>query len=214
MKLLSVQLARSTWLVDVREFNPRGLSPFASLVPALVQEYRFAEYPREADDPQRGMRFARGQYVTKAGETLAVDLSVFSDGVVADTTATTEDSDQFLDDITSLLPRLGYSFDVSSVRRRVYLSQLFVQSPLRLALVDPRLASFGKKLTEAVGHESRFEFSAFELWPDQTRVFKPAKFSFQRQLGDPPSGDRYWSQAALSTDKHLGLLGELEAALA
>jgi hypothetical protein len=55
--------------------------------------------------------------------------------------------------------------------------------------------------------------AAIELWPDQAQALKPANFSFQRKIGEPSSSDRYWSQAAVPTDRHLELLEELEAIL-
>jgi hypothetical protein len=213
MKLISVQLARSTWLADVNEFNPRGLNLFAALVPALIENYKFKVYPKETDDFQNGMRFSKGEYVNKSGEPLMVELTIFNDGVVADTNASTQDCDEFLVDITESLPGLGLSFDPDMIRRRIYLSQLLVKGSPQLNAISQKLNAFGKQLSEAVGHNSHFEFSAFEFWPDQTQVLRPANFSFQRKAGGPFSSDRYWSQAPLPTDKHLELLNELETLL-
>jgi hypothetical protein len=74
------------------------------------------------------------------------------------------------------------------------------------------LAEFANRLSSAVGG-TVFDMAAIELWPDQAHALKPANFSFQRKIGEPSNSDRYWSQAALPTDRHLELLEELEAIL-
>ena len=108
MKLVSVQLARSTWLADINEFNPRGLDPFADLVPHLTDTYKFKKVPQETDDFSKGMKFERGEYVTDGGEPLMVELTLYNDGVVADTIfLSTKASDEFLEDLAKSLPSLG-----------------------------------------------------------------------------------------------------------
>jgi len=214
MELISVQLARSTWLADVNEFNPRGLNLFARLVPNLIEEYKFKVFPKEGDDFAQGMKFSKGEYVNQNGEALMVELVIFNDGVVDDTNASTQNSDDFLKGIAESLPNLGLSYNPEMIRTRVYLSQVFVRCSARMSAVSQKLSDFGRRLSGAVGQQSHFEFSAFEFWPDQTQSFKPAIFSFQRKTGTAFSENRYWSQAALPTDKHLELLDELEAILA
>jgi hypothetical protein len=210
MKLISVQLARSTWLADINEFNPRGLNMFADLVPHLVESYKFKTVPQETDDFSKGMKFGRGEYVTESGEPLMVELTLYNDGVVADTNSSTTASDEFLEDIAKSLPSLGLSFDSEMIRRRLYISQVFVKSVVDMDAAFAKLKAFSARLSDLVG--SPYDFSAFELWPNPNQVVKPANFSFQRRQGDI-AGDRYWSQAALKTDKHIELLRELEAIL-
>jgi hypothetical protein len=81
-----------------------------------------------------------------------------------------------------------------------------------LSALNPRLAEFASRVSSAVGG-TVFDVAAIELWPDQAQALKPANFSFQRKIGEPSNSDRYWSQAALPTDRHLELLEELEALL-
>ena len=96
------------------------------------------------------------------------------------------------------------------IRRKLYISQVFVKAEVNMDAAFAKLKAFGSRLSELVGNQ--YDFSAFELWPNPNQVVKPANFSFQKRQGDI-SGDRYWSQAALTTDKHIELLNELEAIL-
>jgi hypothetical protein len=99
------------------------------------------------------------------------------------------------------------------VRRKVFVSQLNVRCSKPLSVLNPKLTEFAGDLSSAVGIGT-FDIAAIEFWPDQTQVFKPVNFSFQRKAGEPANSDRYWSQAALSTDKHLEILDKLESLLA
>src|SRR5262249_5748981 len=115
MRLISVQLARVTWLADVNEFNPRGLNIFSELIPMLVQEYKFKNFPKEGDDLQSGLKLMKGEYVNNQGDTLSVDMTVFNDGVVADTVASTEASEEFLSEVTVSLSGIGFAFEAEMI---------------------------------------------------------------------------------------------------
>jgi hypothetical protein len=110
-----------------------------------------------------------------------------------------------------MLPDLGFAYDTSMIRRKGYLSQLHVKSSVDLGVLNPKLTEIASKLS-LISHIP-FSVAAVELWPDQTQSNKPANFSLQRKIGEPPSSDRYWSQAGMPTDKHLQLLEEIETLL-
>jgi hypothetical protein len=211
MKLVSVGLARSVWFMDVSELNPGGKDIFTEVVPALVQDYSFKIYPQHGGDFKEGMKFVNGVFTASRGDSLTVALTVWNDGIAADTYVSTKDSDEFLEEVLGTLPDLGFSYEPTMVRRKAYLSQLSVKSTVDLNVLNPKLVEFAKKISSA--SQTTYNLSAVEFWPDQTQPIKPANFSFQKKLGESPS-DRYWSQAGMSTSKHLELLEELEAILA
>lgn len=96
------------------------------------------------------------------------------------------------------------------MRRKIYVSQLNVKCKGDLNSLNPALAEFANQLS-AASNGTSFGVAAVEFWPDQTKAIKPVNFSFQRKIGEPLDSDRYWSQAPLSTDKHIELLERLEA---
>ena len=213
MKLLSVQLARSVLVFDTAEINTRGKNIFTDLVPKLVASYHFKNVPQEGGDFSKGIVLGSGTFTNSKHDPLQVGLTIWSDGIAADSTSSTNDADEFLESATGVLPGLGYRFDAGMVRRKTYHSQIIVQCRKSLSALNPQLDGFSKKLKEATGQQIDFGFAALEFWPDQTQIFKPVNFSFQRKTGDPFTGDRYWSQAGLPTDKHLELLDQLESFL-
>lgn len=213
MKLLSVPLARSLWFFDTAELNPRGKNIFVDLIPSLIETYEFKQFPKEGEDFKDGMKFASGTFTNSASDDLQVAMAIYGDGIAADTYSSTKDSDEFLEQAAKVLLDLRYAYDPSMVRRKSYFSQVVVRCAHQLASLNPKLEAFAKKISEAGGGETAFGCGALEFWPDQTRSNKPANFSIQKRAGDAFSDDRYWSQAGLSTEKHVALLGELEALL-
>lgn len=212
MKLLSVALARALWFFDPNELNPGGKDFFVHLFPALLENYKFKTYPKPGEDFSQGMKFTNGEFVKEDGTVLALNISIFSDGIAADTFSSTKDSEDFLKSALSQLPDLGFSYDQDMIRRKTYLSHLNVKCARPLHLLNPGLIEFAHRLSTAAGGTG-FDVAAIELWPDQTHTTKPGNFSFQRKLGEPLNSDRYWSQAALPTHKHVELLEQFEMLL-
>ena len=212
MKLLSVGLARAMWSFDTTELNPGGKDLFARAVPAIVEDYKFRTFPHPGDDFSQGMKFVNGRFVKDDGTVLAINCTLFSDGVVAETYSSTADAEEVLGEILGSLPDLGFDFNPDMVRRKFYVSQLNVKCEKPLSALNPKLVDFANRLSSAVGGTT-FNFSAVEFWPDQTLVLKPANFSFQHRINDPHGTDRYWSQAALPTEKHFEFLQEFELLL-
>lgn len=210
MKLLSVGLARSLWLLDTNELNPGGKDLYKHLFPALIEDYKFKTHPKFGDDISQGMKFTNGEFVKEDGTVLVVNATIFSDGLGAETYSSTKDSDEFMEEVLASLPDLGFAYEANMIRHRAYVSQLNVKCSKRLDALNPKIADFARRLSPA---GTIFDFSAVEFWPDQTRTLKPASFSLQRKIGDPHDSDRYWSQAPLPTEEHLELLQEFEALL-
>ncbi|MGD0776427.1 MAG: hypothetical protein ABSC05_26720 [Candidatus Solibacter sp.] len=212
MKLLSVGLARALWFMDVNELNPGGKDLHTHLFPSLLEDYKFRTYPKQGDDLVEGMKFTLGEWVRDDGTVLPLNVTIFKDGIAADTWSSTKDSEEFLEAVLGELPGLGFAYDPEMVRRKAYLSQLNVKCSKQLHALNPGLAEFAGHVSSVVDGTA-FDLAAIELWPDQAHVLKPANFSFQRKIGEPLDSDRYWSQAPVPTDTHLELLEHLESLL-
>jgi hypothetical protein len=212
MKVMSVALARVIWFLDTNELNPGGKDFFTHLFPWLLEDYKFKTCPKPGEDFSQGMKFVNGEFVKEDGTVLVLNVTMFSDGISADTFSSTTDSEDFLGTALSQLPELGFAYDQEMIRRKAYLSQLNVKCAGSLQSLNPGLTEFARLLSSATGGTA-FDVAAMELWPDQAATVKPTNFSFQRKLGEPLNSDRYWSQAAVPTDKHVELLEQLEVLL-
>ena len=89
MKLLSVISARSTWLFNLGDLNPKGLRLFPQLIDALTEAYDFDDQPQDAPNApgekpsQLGIQFKNGKFETDEGP-IRVALELFDDGIVAE----------------------------------------------------------------------------------------------------------------------------------
>jgi len=210
MKLLSINLARSIWLGNLLDFNPKGKSLYP-VIPALINLYKFKKFPSQTDipDPNEGIKFEEGEFKNSEGNVIGINFNIYTDGLVVDTRSSTQDSDTFLSEV---LMRLSEDFNLPGneniIKRKIYLSQLNITTDNSLDLINPRLKELSKYLSDNLSYH--FETGGIHIWPDQTTTSKPAPFTFERVLNIPFAEKRYFSSAPLPTDKHLELLNKLE----
>ena len=218
MKLLSINLARSLWFCPIEELNPRGKSLY-NIIPYLIDKYKFKVFPsgNEIPDATKGIKFDDGEFLTSGNELISINLTIYTDGLVADSRFSTDESDAFLTDVLMNLHR-DFSFPHFEliIRRIGYVSQLYVNNDKSLELLNPKLKKISEYLSNNVKGfgEILFELGGISFWPDQTNIIKPFGFTFERVLNVAFSENRYYSAAPLQTDKHLNLLDMIEIALA
>ena len=128
MNVLYVGLARTVWLFDLSLLNPTGMS-LKGVVAEVTKRYQFAQAPKhELDfDDQRSLAFKGGTFVGQRKVPLFVALNIYSDGLVADTMSSTDESTEFLNDLAKWLSDT-YGLNVPKERRVNYLSQIDFRS--------------------------------------------------------------------------------------
>lgn len=219
MKLISINIARSIWLGQLTDLNPKGRNLYPVLLPLLIDSYKFKGVPKlgEKLDETAGIRFEQGEFRKKIDEPIMIfAFTIFSDGLVVDTRSSTQDSDEFLKEI---LTRLHDEFNLphySEVFKRLnYLSEIHVSMNKPLELFNPKLKEVSKYLSDnVVGFEKpSFEIGGISFWPDQKIVRNPIPLSIERAINIPFSEKRYFSRAPLQTEQHLELLNKFEEIL-
>lgn len=218
MKLLSVSLARSTWLCHLADFNPRGLNLYPLITPSLVDLYKFKKFPLKDDilNETEGVKYESGEFKTDRGDTIYINLTIYFDGLSVDTGSSTEDSDAFLVDIlTRFTVDFSLPFYENIIKNKRYLSQLYVTTGKSFELINPKLKEISGYLSDNVSGfgEVSFETGGISIWSDQIKATNPPAFSIERAITIPFSENRYLSTAALQTDKHIELLDKLESIL-
>jgi hypothetical protein len=215
MKLLSVNLARSIWLGPMSDLNPRGINLASVLIPFLISTYKFKRFPslQDVTDPSKEWKFQDGEYKVDNDSPIKIELTIHSDGVVADTRSSTVNSDAFLEEAWTKFSELFKMPSHQSIlKRRLYISQVFVNTDKDLQLLNPKLSPICEYLSGE--HQNRvFRLGGISFWPDQTVKFNPISFTFERTINVPFSENRYYSAAPLQTDQHLDLLDKLEGIL-
>src|SRR3972149_5051326 len=81
MDLLSVMRARSIWLFDMNDLNPRGKNVENELFDWLKKSYSFSKSPSSLTDldETKGLAFTGGTFRAKEKTFLQVELRVYSD---------------------------------------------------------------------------------------------------------------------------------------
>ncbi|MGH9790430.1 MAG: hypothetical protein ACRD5W_04400 [Candidatus Acidiferrales bacterium] len=210
MELLNVVTARSAWLFDIAELNPRGRD-MTALIYWMREKYSFQQAPKSGTDVDdtRALAFKLGTF----RQVHVADLKIYNDGVIATTISSTDDTDSFLEDaLRSAATDFGLAYRPQTVARKLYQSELNVRSDKMLNL-NPKLPEFAAKISKVYPSGNvQFDFAGVGFWPDL--IFTPLAnmpFVFERKNNTLPQDRKYFSKAPLETKKHLALLEEFEA---
>lgn len=218
MKLLSINLARALWFCPIFELNPKGKS-LSPVLPLLVDTYKFKKMPppQEMLDVSKGIKFEGGEFRNSKGNEVALNFTVYNEGFAVDTRSSTKDSDAFLEE---LLTRISKDFDLPHyeqvIRKKNYLSQVYIYLEKSLELFSPKFREISKYLTDS--SSLHFEIGSIIFSPDpatiaQATIPSQAPFTIERVIGVPFAENKYYSSSGLETDQHLELLSRLEVIL-
>lgn len=218
MELLNVVKARSIWLFDPNDLNPRGKSVLPDLIDWLKDNYSFSKVPSSPTDfdDTKALPFLDGHFQVKEEIFIGVDLRIYTDGLVADTRSSTTESDAFLKDVLDqAMQEFTLAHGSGVARRTLYASELIVRCTRSLNDLNSKLAIFCEKLSALVSTQNRSPFETFGIsfWNAPSTPAGLQQFRLERKLNTPPSENRYYSVAPLQTDDHLALLDEFETLL-
>jgi hypothetical protein len=215
MNVLYVGLARTIWLFDVALLNPTGMR-LKGVLEEIAKRYQFAKAPKdELDfDDQRSLSFKSGTFVGERKVPLLVNLNIYSDGWIADTMSSTDESTEFLNDLAKWLNDT-YGLAVPKERKVNYLSYVDFHSEVSLTNLNRRLEAFTANLENFVKSAGRhYDVGSIQFWTED--IGKPGSLApvrIERKISAPFSANHYYSQAPLPTEAHVDLLNEFEAIL-
>jgi hypothetical protein len=214
MNVLFTGLARTIWLFEFALLNPTGMS-LKGVMEEIGKRYQFAKTPKnELDfDDQRSLSFKSGTFLGQRKVPVLVSLNIYSDGIVADTMSSTDESTEFLADLAKWLSDT-YGLTVPKERKVNYLSQIDFQMETPLVDLNPRLSPFLRQAEGRMGTKSPVEVVSIQFWTeDFGRPGTSAAVKIERKIPAAFSANHYFSQAPMSTRDHIALLNEFEALL-
>ena len=191
---------------------------YPDLILKIKERYHFAVVPKNEDlvpsDPPKGAEFKIGKLEVK-GRTIVINVfSVFSDGLVVDTTTSTDDADLFLSDLTEWAKETAPN--ISPRGPRYYLSQIEVQTTASLEDYLPALKPIGQKIAKLLhSYEIEvppYQVSTLALHFDQLGKIEPqpGAFSLERRANVAYPENVWFAQAPLMTSDHIALLKDLD----
>jgi hypothetical protein len=220
MELISVALARSIWLFDLNDLNPQGKSIFPDAFSWLGEKYAFDSFPKsigDKDPEKNGFLFKNGKFQSDENSIL-VNFSIYTDGLVAETWSSTESGDLLIEEILrSIATRYGLVLRPDMVRKKQYVNELIIRLEHSPKDLNEKISRFSELLSRLFTRHSLppFEFSGMVFAPDTSATsYKPPGFMVERKQGVPFADNRYWSKAPFPTKDHLFALEELEKLLA
>jgi hypothetical protein len=214
VKILAINSARSIWLVSTLRLNPRGRS-IVPVVVGLAERYKFSKLPPAnslATQPL-DLKFEGGVFVASDGTPLAVSVSILDDGMIAETRASTDESDKFLEDALSWASaEYGLPHYSELGIDRLYVSELTVQLDLSANLFGQRFSAFTERLRRGVSNNPGIpmELTALHFAPDPSLTKRVAPFKVERLANVSFDRNEFYSVAPVPTSEHIELLQAME----
>jgi hypothetical protein len=159
------------------------------------------------------LKFEGGVFVVADGTPLAVSLSILDDGMIAETRASTDESDKFLEDALSWASaEYGLPHYSELGIERLYASELTVQLDLSANLFGQKFSGYTERLRRGVSNNPGIpmELTALHFGPDPSLTKKVAPFKVERLASVPFDRSEYYSVAPVPTSEHIELLQAME----
>ena len=197
MELINVALARSIWLFDLNDLNPQGKSIFPDAFAWLREKYAFDTFPKtigDKDPEKNGFLFKNGKFQIDE-DSIHVNFSIYTDGLVAETRSSTERGDLLLEEILrSTASRYGLMLRPDMVRKKQYVSELTIRLEHSPGDLNEKISRFSELLSRLFTRHSlpAFEFTGMVFAPDTSASsYKPPGFMVERKQGAPFADNRY-----------------------
>jgi hypothetical protein len=187
----------------------------------INERYRFSKSPKNPLDfnSQGALAFEQGFFNNAQGKAIAVTLTIYGDGFVAETQSTTKDATEFLSELcASATKEFGLTDPSAEKMRTGFFSQLDVTFDKPLISLNQKLEGIGKILESQCspvdGRSRKFTLGGIGLWTeDMSLPGSPAAFRLERKWGTSWDTNHYFSTAPLETEAHLEVLTEIEKIL-
>lgn len=216
MKLSAVLLARVLGFIETVDLNPRGTVFYPDLAAAIVERFRFQKFPQKIEefDEQKGVDFFSGTW----DGTNVERLTVYSNGVLLDTRASTAESERILEEaLLWASDKFKLRYEAGTIKRKRHLSQLTFYTEVPILGAGKPLTNLcdriGRSVESIMGKPLSYESCQLHLDFERYGQIPIAAFLIQRRVDTPFSEKKYFSEAPLPTDLHYRLLEQFEADL-
>jgi hypothetical protein len=206
MRLLSVRVARSIWLIPISHLNPRG----RNILPALssvLERYSFAKPPTPESVTGTPLKvvFELGAFTNPDGIPIAVNLTLHDDGLVAETRSSTDDADLFLEDLLSWAAEKYQLLKYTELEvKKIYSSEVLVKFQKPVDVFNEKFSGFADAIKLGPNQEP-IELAALIFGSDPARG-RQMLLRIEREIDTPFGENRYYSYAPIKTSEHLKLL--------
>ena len=183
--------------------------------------YAFAKAPKHPLDlnEQKGLAYEMGTFVNSKGIPVNITFTTYNDGFVVDTLSSTDDCNEFLEQLTAWMSQ-EYKFTDASLLgiRKAYRSQIDVELEVSLKILNPHLSGLLTMIEDRVkafdGKPKHYEIGALNCWTeDYGKPTAPAAFRLERKIGSSFDSNRYFSEGPFQTLEHIDVIKGFEQLL-
>lgn len=216
MRLAAIHQSKVTAIVEVADLVRDGKVFVPDFINAITARCEFRKFPNDPGSfgQPSGLVFEIGKW-----DGLPIHkLSIFNDGIVLETAATTEETEKALYAILEWSTELGLVFDPNMITRVPVVSSVAVYLDINLDDLHPALRKIAALISRAQTERMRiplaYRASGFSIGSNTLVSKYPiAAFTVERRVDAPDSTNKYFCSAPLHTSEHLKALEELEKAL-
>jgi hypothetical protein len=205
--------AQAWWIALADEIRPRDGLDVAGAMTAIKETYNFPVVPTGPAKPGGGYEFNNGVMRDGATPIVILQIGVYNDGLNINVPSNSTNAEKVLQKTLEIF----YSFGVRkpiTPPLHYYLSTIVAdfESSLDSLMPSPLLA----KISAALPIEGRAQVSSFNINIDKATIparlgpINPSIFNIHRRVDVPYAQNRYFSQANMTTEDHIALLGEVE----
>jgi hypothetical protein len=201
------------WIGLLDEIRPtHGLDTGAAFA-ALQQAFGFPVIPIGPVKQGGGIEFTHGALREGAEPILVTKMVIYSDGVSIQVPTDTGKAEIALQKTLAIFSSFGVREPITPPLH-YYRSMLVADFSTSLNHLFP--SSLLEKIAGAFSFEAKAEFSRIDFNADKTtlsyraRSINPTNFSIERRTDVPYDQNRYFSQANMTTEKHIEFLEQFE----
>jgi hypothetical protein len=199
------------WIAHADEIRPVEGLDTATFFTEIAKALEFKDPPKPGQN-NVGAEFLNG-FLRRDKEVISVPkLVIYNDGINVVVQGRSSGAEKALQIVLELAFSLGVRKPTTTPAHH-YLSTIVVDFEKSLDLLVPQ--AFLKKISASAFRENA-QFLSIAFNADKTEVtgpfpaLNPTSFSIGRRLEVPYDLNRYFSQAAMTTEAHLSLLEDLE----
>jgi hypothetical protein len=206
MQIIEIVTAKALWFAAMSMIDPEGIA-IGPIHRGLLERYRFMNHPVPGPDTFNGTGglIYRGGEFNFDGKPIGVNLTIFSDGLLGETSVSTDVTEAFLEDVSDWAVTLDLRSPKKVKTRTVYESAIHFRSEVALLNASQPIRTFTELLRDYTGNQTE-EPWALLFQPDGGAM----SFSFERRVTVAFAENQYFSKSVLPTRRHVELLEKFE----
>jgi hypothetical protein len=204
--------AQAWWIALADEIRPVDGLDTGAFFPAIQSAFNIPVLPL-GPKPGGGVEFENGAIRDGVNSVVISKIAIYGDGVSIHVPSNTTNAEIVLQKLLEVARSFGVRNPITPPVH-YYLSAVVADFDVSLDRFFPQWLL--EKVSAAIGVEGDAEFFGMNINFDRTKIgqrlraINPTLFNVHRRIETPYDLNRYFSQANMTTEKHIEILSDLE----